>query len=50
MHVPSIIRRLQNYNKKISIYKVDAWLGGPIWVSRKPILPYGCHCNAHVTL
>jgi len=29
---------------------IDAWMGGPIWVSRQPIMLYGCHCNAHVTL
>jgi hypothetical protein len=29
---------------------VRAQMGGPIWVSHKPILPYGYHCNAHVAL
>jgi hypothetical protein len=32
----------------VSHFKVHAQMGGPIWVSRKPILPCGCHCNAHV--
>jgi hypothetical protein len=30
--------------------KVHVQMGGPIWVSHKPILPCGCHCNAHVDL
>jgi hypothetical protein len=29
---------------------VHAQMGGPIWLSHKPILPCGCHCNAHVIL
>jgi hypothetical protein len=29
---------------------VSAQMGGPIWMSQKPILPCGCHYNTHVAL
>jgi hypothetical protein len=29
---------------------VHAQMGGPIWVSCKPIMPCDYYCNAHVAL
>ncbi len=28
--------------------RVNAWLGGPIWMLCQPIMPCGCHCNVHM--
>jgi hypothetical protein len=32
------------------VNQVSAQMGEPILMSHKLILPYGCHCNAHVAL
>jgi hypothetical protein len=32
------------------VNQISAQMGGPIWMSCKPILLCGCHCNAHVAL
>jgi len=46
-----IMRLIKKWNMMEScVFWVDAWLGGPIWVSCKSILPCGYHCNAHATL
>ncbi len=34
----------------VSCKGVHAQMSGPTWVSQKPILFCGYHCNAHVTL
>ncbi len=41
---------LIQYFKAWNFSRVNAWLGGWIWVSHHLILPHGCHCNAHVPL
>ncbi len=38
------------YGKGMLSIWVRVQMGGPIWVSQKPIFPCGCHCNAHVVL